>query len=326
MKQNIFLFTWEEKFLLYQELGKRKKSFLEKYWWENIFEFKSDDINVAEIFNAIFSWWLFVSKKLIIIFWLPKDTDKDNSVPASKYNDFEQKLVDSFQTIPDSVVLVFVSFTPDKRLKTYKFLAENINIKEFPKLNENRLKDFAKSILKDISQSDLDYLVSQVWDNMFGIYNESNKLKIYSQEKWTKIDKDMIDNIIYPQAMINSFELLDKMFFDKKRSLQILENMREKWADTFQFLWMLYWWLKSVLQMIDLYSDWMTSSKDLASKIWVHPFVVAKNMKIIDKLLPKQSKIKEFFEKLIYLDYNIKTWKIPAEIFWLEIKNIIMKV
>lgn len=76
---------------------------------------------------------------------------------------------------------------------------------------------------------------------------------------------------------------------------------------------------------MDFYKRWENSSKDLASKLGLHPFVVLKNLKLMPKLVEKEFAIRQFYKWLIELDLSVKTWRLPAEIFWLEIKNLILK-
>jgi len=65
--------------------------------------------------------------------------------------------------------------------------------------------------------------------------------------------------------------------------------------------------LRAVIQIIDLVERGIKDNKILAEKLKLHPFVIAKNMKSIDKLITKKDKIIEMFNLLINLDYNIKT-------------------
>jgi len=59
--------------------------------------------------------------------------------------------------------LVFVSFTPDKRTKAYKFISINSNLKVFDKLSEKDQKKFAKDILGElIVDTDLDYFLTKI--------------------------------------------------------------------------------------------------------------------------------------------------------------------
>lgn len=71
MKDNIFLFTGNSPYLLWQELKKWKASFAAKYGAENVFSFSSDNFDVPTIVDNTFSGGLFVSKKLVIIFGVP---------------------------------------------------------------------------------------------------------------------------------------------------------------------------------------------------------------------------------------------------------------
>ncbi len=324
MRSNISLFTWEEKFLLYQTLKKRKIEFEKKYWKENIFEFKSDDINIDEIMNVVFWWGLFSTKKMLIIYWLPKDTYPENKISESKYKTFEEKIINNFNNISEDVILIFVSFVPDKRTKWYKFFSTNCVVKQFDKLKTKDLKLFINNLLiNKMNDSDLDYFLWKIWDDMFAINNEIMKLKIYSEHKNISINKELIDFLVYDQFDINAFDILDNMITDKNKTLKILNDMQNKWEDEFKFLWMIYRWLKLFLQLIDFNDKWENSSKELASKLWVPPFAILKHIKNIKTLSSNKNKLIGIYKNVVNLDYWIKIWKIPQDIFWLEIKRII---
>lgn len=325
MKQNVFLFTGEETYLLYDSLKKRKISFEEKYGKGNIFQYRWDDVEPWNIMNSIFWGGLFVSRKLIIIYWLPKDGSEENKFSDVKYKDLEEKIIYNFERIPTDIVLVIVSFSPDKRTKWFKFFSTNCVVKQFDKLDGKWIKEFGRNCFNWlIDDKILDYFLGKIWTDFFSIKNESIKLMLYAEKNNLKIDKQMIDYIIFSQIETNSFDVLDKMFFEKEKTLNLINELQVKWSDQFQFLGMLYWWLKIVLQLIDFYNKWEKSSKELASKMKVHPFVIIKNLKIIDRLVSKEQEIKIFFQNLIMLDSWIKSWIIPSELFWLEIKKIIL--
>jgi len=59
------------------------------------------------------------------------------------------------------------------------------------------------------------------------VSNEINKLFFYCKEKNTKITKKVIDQIVYPKAIVNSFAILDSMFFDKKKTLDLLQTIQD---------------------------------------------------------------------------------------------------
>jgi hypothetical protein len=65
---------------------------------------------------------------------------------------------------------------------------------------------------------------------------------------------------------------------------------------------MLYWGLKNIIQIIDLYKNGVTSSSEIASIAKIHPFVVSKNKKNINDLISKEKNIINIFNKLIEMD------------------------
>ena len=63
---------------------------------------------------------------------------------------------------------------------------------------------------------------------MFSIYNELTKLRIYCKKNnISKIDKKIIDDLVYEQSMINSFDILDSMLFDRSKTLRMIENLQK---------------------------------------------------------------------------------------------------
>lgn len=328
MKNNVFLFTWEDRFLALKDLKKWKTAFITKYWAENVFEFKSDNFDSWDILNAIFSWWLFVTKKLVIVHWFPKDSSSDLKISEAKIKPFEEKLLQMFDTISDDCILIFVSFSPDKRTKFYKFLSTNASQKTYDKLNKPWLSSFVKETFwSELDKEIVDYIINLVWTDMFSLYNESYKLKFYVDYNKTKLTKKIIDDVVFSQSSINAFDILDNIFVNKSAALEIIRSLQSKWYEEFQFLWMLQWWTKALINIMDCVSLWMENdSKWIASKLGLHPFVVAKNLSSAKRLLWTSYKIKDFFKKLMEMDYSIKTWRLPIELFWLEIKKEIISL
>lgn len=61
-----------------------------------------------------------------------------------------------------------------------------------------------------------------------------------------------------------------------------------------------------MLQTLDLYEQGEKDSKQIASKIGVHFFPIIKDLKIIDKIKAKKTKLIEMFDELMSLDMSIK--------------------
>ncbi|MEI6118863.1 MAG: hypothetical protein WCP92_06680 [bacterium] len=131
--------------------------------------------------------------------------------------------------IPDDSLLVFISTTPDKRLKLYKFLEKNTTVKEFTQLKNNDLEQFVKNELSDciIDHVTIQYFLTKVGSDLYRIWFECDKLKTRTKIKnQKKIDDNMIDLIVFGQVETDSFALLKALFTDKIQAIKILEKIQ----------------------------------------------------------------------------------------------------
>lgn len=69
----------------------------------------------------------------------------------------------------------------------------------------------------------------------------------------------------------------------------------------------------------------MKDSKELASQLKTHPFPVLKQLKHIAHLQEIMPLIHSLYNKLLTLDYNLKTGILPQELFWTVLKSRIIE-
>lgn len=326
MQQGLFLFTWPDWYFLDIELQKRQLSFAEKFWKENICYFTDDSISVESLSEALQWGGLFSSKKLIICKGIPEDKVWSWKAPK-QVTEFLEKFLGAEEIMlsPD-ILLVFVSIDPDKRLKLYKTLADKATVKSFPALSDWQLITFLQQRLWDYFNQDLaDYMVAYVGNNLFRMSQEADKivtfLKYTNQKTLSTADRDAI---IYTPIQVNAFGVLDALLEWK---LDVAMNLIDASAQSMtawpEFLWMLYWGLKHMIQTVDVYNRWITSAKDIWSEIWIHFFPIVKNVKYIKYLQSHQSQLQKIFHEFLMLDKNIKSGLFPQEWFWAEIKKIL---
>ena len=327
MNQNIFLFTGQETYLLDKELFRRKEWFLQKYGPDSVFSFTLDNLDIAQIKQAIYSSWLFTTKKLILVNWLPLDaTTKLWEEATNQLQLFVDSLIKAEGRIPDDSLLVFISSTPDKRLRLYKFLEKKATVKEFVQLKHNDLEQFVKRELSDcdIDHPTIQYFLTKVWSDLYRIWFECDKLKTRTTIKQQKhIDETMIDLIVFGQVETDSFALLKTLFTDKFQAIKILEKIQNWWADRNQFAGMLYRALKFYIFMLDLDEMGVTDTKNIASFLKMNPWQVKNEYAKIWLLKANKKNIEKFYSELILLDSGIKSWRFPDTYFWLGIKKLI---
>ena len=308
----IFLFPGEEKFLLDQQLKKWKDAFVKKYGSNNLYIFQEDNFDPEQIASALAGGGLFEEKKFIIIKWIPRDAFvKIPSSLAEKVEDFLQQHIEQ---LPSENVVVFVSYKPDKRTKFYKFLVKNplVQVKEFKLLNSKQLLKYLVENYP-ISSNDAQYLVERVGTNLYMLHNELMKILKISP----KITKELIDKYVIKNVQQDAFALVDNLQ-NSQKVLEILNNLEQMGEDFFKVLGLLYWNLKNTI-LIKEQQSLNEDSKTIASKLGVHPFVVAKTLKGRYDI----EALKDIFHKLIDLDYDIKTGKIASELGYLYLKKIL---
>lgn len=269
---------------------------------------------------------------MLIISWLPLDTYEANKITAEKTQSFIDYFKKSWFLIPDDTILIFVSYKPDGRAAFLKLLKENIpnaNIKTFDSIKWNQLKSFVREQIGNIKihELDIEYFLIKIWDDLYRIVYEIEKLKIRCQTKnIDTIDNQLIDQICFGMVESNTFAFFDNLFQDKDKTLSLLDKIRNDGINRNQFAGTLYRWLKVYLFILDLYNQWITDSKQIISITKLHPFVVSKNLKNIAQINRHGNQIKNFYKNLLELDSNIKSWKFPDTYFRLWIKKTIVNL
>ncbi len=322
-----YLFVWEDSYSLYHTLQERKRQFIEKHWETWLFELKGDDMDLSVIKNALLNGWFFSEKKCVFLHWIPKESSPTFPISTVVQQSVEWRLIDhlSKHRLDDMTTLVLVCNKPDKRTKARKFFSAEAQLKEFKPPKAPQCAQFIKSKLKDIISTDqARYIVELVWNNLWNLHNETEKLSLYAAyHNLTTVTNQQIQDIVFHQWSINAFGLLDTIFTDPAASLKTIDQIKQQTSDIFQIHWMINRWMRITLQMIDCAKQWINSSSVIAKKIKAPPFAIAKQMKHLTRYQNNEEKIQQFFCDLLAIDYNIKTWKLPSQWYRVSLKQLI---
>lgn len=151
---SVFLFYGENTYALRQELQRRKTNFLEKYGQDTLFHFSYQNWDLAQIKQALYAGGLFVSKKLIILEGIPKDSSDDNALSTDKIEKFFEDFQQNAQFLSPDTVVILLSNKPDKRTKPFKRFSENVQLKAFDPYKEPQLKSFVIQHLHPLQITD----------------------------------------------------------------------------------------------------------------------------------------------------------------------------
>jgi DNA polymerase III delta subunit len=271
MLSNVYLFTGEERFLLDRELTRRKENFVLKYGADSIFAFDFENLDMGMVKQAIYSGGLFVSKKMIILQGIPYEgTTKPSAALQEQVEKFIEEFIAKEGKIPEEALLVFVSGKPDKRLKFYKFLERNANVKEFTQYKDSELKDFIISQLPGlyIPSEVIEYFLIKVGPDLYRLWFECEKLATWCQLKQVKtIDQAMIDKVAWGMVETNAFSLLETMFTNYPNACALLDKIKDDGDDRNKFAGMLYRSLKQSLFLLDVYESGTHDSKEIAARL-----------------------------------------------------------
>lgn len=330
MLSNIFLFSWEEKYLLHQELKRRTDWFVQKYWTDSLLVYKTDDLSLESLRQVLYSGWLFVQKRMIVVYGLPLDGDTSNKLSASIIQQFSDEFMQRGGSIVAETILIFVSYKPDKRTKFYTFLKKELDpktgIKEFWPLKPAELKHIIRQKSPGLkrSESALDLFLDKTGFWLFHIHNELDKLVLWSEvSSSSEISEKDIDLITFGITEANNFALFDMLFLNKQKALQLVARLQEEGESWNAFAGTLYRWIKNWLFVLDCFEQNIKDSKIITSILKAHPFVVSKIVKNIDFISRNKKWIISFYRWLIELDNDIKAWKKSDLNFWLDIKKMI---
>lgn len=333
MSQTKLLFTGESHYQVHEALRYRKENFVKKYGSEWMHSFRNDEIDQQTIQSCILAWWFFSQKSLTIIYGIPRDNTTTNKIAASEAEWLESLLINNRETIPEDNIVILVSYKPDKRTKSWKFFSNHATIKDF---SPKKGKDLTLFVLDKcsigvqdkrvslISNQQAAYIVAHVGNNLYNLHHECDKVVHYCMyHKLTSIETSVLDTLLYKQAAHDSFKVLDSMFSDPNKAIALIQEAQENQQNEFEFLGMLYRWLKLILSMLDLDAQGIKGSKEIAKIVKIHPFAVAKQYGNIWLYKEHQSTIESMYTQLLQLDFHIKTGQFPPEWFWVKIKSLI---
>ena len=337
MSQTKLLFTWESQYQVQEALSFWKKEFTKKYGQSWVHTFYSDQIDREAIQWSLMWSWFFSEKSLTVIYGLPKDNTSTNKMASADAEWVESFLMKHREEIPSSNILILVSYKPDKRTKSWKYFSTHASIKNFPK---KKGKDLVLFVLgKCVNQSEewikqslltntqAEYIVHTVWNDLYKLHYECDKVTQYcAYHKKNTVEDDLLSSLICSHADHDSFKILDAMWTDPTKAVKLIEEAQENQQNEYEFLWMLFRWLKLILWMLDLQAKWISSSKEMASVLKIHPFAVAKNKNKLELYKTNIDWITHLYKELLNLDYSIKTWRYPSEWFWVRIKSLIFKL
>lgn len=247
------------------------------------------------IYDALTNLPFLVSKKLVVL-----DEPSSNKALAEKLPDWAAHA--------DSIDVLIIEPSVDKRTVFYKFLQTKTKIKEFAPLRPYEVEAWIKNYSKEknivLSQPAIKLLIDRVGIDQQQLAKEVDKLALYKP----KIEVEDIDMLIEDLPQNTVFEMLDSLVAGNTlRTMELFEKLLKKRVDANEIIGMLGWQLHT-LSLIRAAGG---RESEIAAKTKLHPFVIQKNFSLASRL--SMGQLKECVEKVFKAELSIKRDGLNAE-------------
>ncbi len=316
----VFLFYGQEEYLMEKEIKKLKNELLDASFMSMSYKvFDNPDFNT--LMDCVQSAPLMFGNTLTII-------NIEKYLIGNKMS-LDDKQIDSvnyaLSNLSDNVNIIFVckiardeNKKPDSRKKLYKTLSKYSQVREFAQYRsydkqlQSEILKMAKEKDLTISSDNVSFLIEQLGVNLTLIDSELEKLKIaihpnkaINQDAIKKYCTSSEDVFILADLIIqgNKNEILKQydLLTEKRHPLEIFSVLQSNFQ---RFVF------------VKNYEKKM-STKDIASKLKLHEFVVMKMQEKLRKIsLDKLLKIRE---NLINAEYKLKTGQSASSEILLEL-------
>ena len=306
--------------------------FAEKNGADSIFSFNRENRDYGQIKQTIFSGWFFVTNKLIILYGIPLDTEKSNTIKAEEIEKLAEDIMSYW--LPEEVLLVCVSYKPDKRGRFYKrFDSLDKNnpsqkvIKTFVPLSECELPNFVKEASKDLNLDlkVVDALIHKVWNDQFRLESEIDKLRYRKKYYNEEITQKVVDEVCFGMIEEDIFQLLDLALTDSKSAVKFVQWLQDDGLDWNAVNGSFVWGLRNYLFVLNYADHWITDPKQIASELKQNPWAIMNITKKLSLLKQKRTLIQTLFNWIVDIDYDIKSGNAQPENYFFTIKKVLLQ-
>lgn len=306
--------------------------FAEKNGKDSIFSFNRENWDYGQIKQTIFSGGFFVTNKLVILYGIPLDTEKSNAIKADEIEKLAEDIMN--YPLPGEVLLIWVSYKPDKRGRFYKRFdkldkdnpSQKI-IKSFAPLKDYELSNFVAQESKDLNLDSkvVETLIHKVWNDQFRLESEIDKLRYRKKYYNNEITSKVIDEVCFGMIEEDIFQLLDLALTDTKSAVQFIQWLQDDWLDRNAVNGSFAWGLRNYLFVLDYADHWITDSKQIASELKQNPWAIMNITKKLSLIKEKRKLIQSLFKSIVDIDYDIKSGNAQPESYFFTIKKVLLQ-
>ena len=314
----VYLFSGNENYLKEDILKKLRNRLIDPAYRElNYKVFYGEKLSINEVINDLYTLPLISKHKLAVI----KEAEKINKNDETKLIGYFNRL--SLKNIFSTLIIIYKEGRPNKELITAIKrigIVANFGITDKEKLVLWIKSKFRQSN-KKITQEAIFYLQSIVGSDLGRLFNEIEKIDIYTKDQKI-IEKEDVMTTIGGSEAVNIFKVLDSIGDkDIKNAIDGLVKLNQGNLHHLSIFAMIYRQIKLILQTKLLLANGF-NFKDVEKKLKLPYFVVEKIIKQSKKYTFKE--IGKSYELLNIADLELKdSQKEPKIILEELVMNII---
>ncbi len=311
----LYLFSGGEKYLIdlaYKILEEKLIDPNFKSLNQTIFHDK--DFELSKFQDAVETLPFMAEKRLVVV----KDPLFLGAQKKGTSKEEEEQVLKTISNLSPAVCVIFLSSKVDARKKLVKTIKKQGKHFQFDPLEESELLRWIKGKLsKEGIQSDqstlnyfvanMDYLGRNRSKSLFDVENEVNKLIHYTKKRGrvTQQDIDQITSKSFENDIFKVMDAIEKK--NKREALRQMEELIYQGEPVLKILATLSNQMKNVLKVKELSAKGYTS-KVIAKRIGIHPFVATKSQRQSRNYSQKQ--LIAFINYITDIDAKIKTGQI----------------
>ncbi len=312
---SLYLFTGAEKYLIDLAYKTLEKKLIDPNFKSlNVTVFHDKDFDLAKFQDAVETLPFMAEKRLVVV----KEPLFLGTQKKGASKEEEEQVLQCISNLPKQVCVVFLCSKVDARKKLVKTIKKEGEHYQFDSLQESELLRWIKGKINkekieveaaalNYFVANMDYLGRNQKKNLFDVENEVNKLIHYTKNKGrvTQQDIDQITSKSFENDIFKVMDAIEKK--NRREGLRRIDELIQQGEPVLKILATLSNQMKNVLKVKELSAKGYTS-KAIAKRIGIHPFVATKSLKQSRNYTEKQ--LIGFINYITDIDAKIKSGQI----------------
>ncbi len=297
--KSIYLLYGEEEYLKKQFRDKLKNAIVPDDGGMNYNYFEGKDIKVNEIVSIAGTVPFFAERRLIVV---------ENSGFFKTVNEAINELINE---LPETTTMVFVESQVDKRIATYKTVADKGYICELNYQTEAMLSKWIAGRLKEANMTMtpdvIALFLSATGNDMTNIANELEKLITYALGKDRITSRD-VETLVVEQINGKIFDMIDAIGAkNTKKALGFYKDLIAIKEPPMRIMYMLARQFNIMLKVKEL-GEAGYGKDEIAGKIGIASFIVGKTLRQISVFSMKM--LRDAIEDCVSYEEDVKNGRL----------------